>query len=557
MAYDDYSVEWEKLSKDPHTYERMVSVLLSNLHPTARRTDGAGGDGGKDVWYPTPTGPEVFELKSFSKRMTPARWRQVARSLARAATLKPSSWHLVLPIDFTRAEEAKFAEVTVAFDVPCDHFGLTWLDARMAEYPWVPRYFLRGGAARVIELLAQLNREQANLTGGAPDLIARLQRLFQQADQIDPHYRLSFGVSPSGEVGISLSPRYVGAEDDRPITITTSFTFPDSPEGLAARDALADAIRFGSAAVIPAEFVSGILVDAPAGLGGEHPSGELQIAGIPVADREFSFNFIIVSPTGQRLASLPLTLGPRTLGAAGFEAMATDPSGCIRCRVRTDIEAKRMNLRYGINLPLTCLPALALPTVRFLAKFGEPNLLQLEMQNGTAINPPMPIEREPPAKQAYVDLVTTFERVQSFSQVYFNLPTSVNEHDYRELLEADMLVRGETLQARWTAYTMHGVEVGPFIDQATAGGIDLLGGDGFSLLTVAEYAADISGHKIPLGQCTNHIVSAAIENLDEVRQAIKEDPTRTLDVRLCPGSSDAATLRLGAAGDQPKSAENR
>jgi hypothetical protein len=555
VAYDDFTVDWEKLSQDPHTYERMVSVLLSNLHPAARRTDGAGGDGGKDVWFPTPTGPDIFELKSFSGRMTPARWAQVERSLARAATLKPSAWHLVLPIDFTPAEEGKFAQVTAAYGFPCDYLGLTWLDARMAESPWVPRYFLQGGAAKVTELLAQLQQEQANLTGGAPDLIARLQRLFQQADEVDPHYRLSFGVSPTGEVGISLSPRYAGAEDDRPITITTSFTFPDSPEGLAAREALADALRFGASAVIPSEFVSGILVDAPAGFGGEHSGGELQIAGIPVADREVSFNFVILDPDATRLASLPFTLGPRTLGAAGFEAMATDPTGAIRCRVRTDIAAKRMNLRYESNLPLTCLPALALPTVRFLVKFGAPNQLLLEMQDGTPINPPMPLERDPPVNQRYVDLVAAFERVQAYSQVYFNLPSSVDEHDYRALMEADVLVRGETLRVTWTGYTMHALEGGPLIDQAKAGGVDILGGDGFSLLTVADYSAEISGHKVPLGPCTHHIIAAVIENVDDVRKAVEEDPTKMIDVRLRTGASDDATIQLGAAGDQPGTAQ--
>jgi hypothetical protein len=549
MAYDDFTVDWDKLSEDPHTYERMVAVLLSNLHPTARRTDGAGGDGGKDVWFPTPTGPEVFELKSFSRRMTPARWAQVERSLARAATLKTSAWHLVLPIDFTPAEEAKFAEVTAAYDFPCDYFGLTWLDARMADQPQVPRHYLQGGAAKVTELLTQLHQEQANLTGGAPDLLARLQRLFQLADEVDPHYRLGFGVSPTGEVGISLSPRYVGAEDDRPVTITTSFTFPDSPEGLAARDALADALRFGAAAVIPSEFVSGILVDAPAGFGGEHPTGEIQIAGIPLADREFAFNFVILNPDGKRLASLPLVLGPRTLGAAGFEAMATDPTGAIRCRVRTDLEALRMNLRYEMNLPVTCLPALALPTVRFLSQFGAPNQLQLEMQDGTPINPPMPLERKPPVQQRYVDLVAAFERVQAYSQVYFNLPTSVDEHDYRALMEADVLVRGETLRVKWTAYTMHELDGGPLIEQAKAGGVDLLGGDGFSLLTVADYSAEICGHKVPLGPCTHHLITAVIENIDDVRKAVEEEPTNAIDVRLRPGANDDATFQLGAPSD--------
>jgi hypothetical protein len=47
------------------------------------------------------------------------------RSLAWVATLKPRSWHLALPIGFTPAQKTKFAEVTDAYDFPCDYFGAT------------------------------------------------------------------------------------------------------------------------------------------------------------------------------------------------------------------------------------------------------------------------------------------------------------------------------------------------------------------------------------------------------------------------------------------------
>ncbi len=64
-------VRWEDL--EPGTYEDMVSVLISRLHPEAQRIDGSGGDGGRDVQMPTDDGLVIFELKSFTGRMNPSR----------------------------------------------------------------------------------------------------------------------------------------------------------------------------------------------------------------------------------------------------------------------------------------------------------------------------------------------------------------------------------------------------------------------------------------------------------------------------------------------------
>ena len=40
-------IRWDELG--PQSYEDMVSVLVSRLHPDAQRIDGKGGDGGRDV----------------------------------------------------------------------------------------------------------------------------------------------------------------------------------------------------------------------------------------------------------------------------------------------------------------------------------------------------------------------------------------------------------------------------------------------------------------------------------------------------------------------------
>ena len=130
----------------------MIAVLLSNLHPAAVRTDGAGGDGGRDVHFLGPAGLEIFELKSFTGRLTSHRVTQVKRSFARARENNPAVWIVVCPIDLTRQEQDKFAAVTAGSGIDCHWFGKTWLDAQMAEHPGISRYFLNDVNDEIIQL---------------------------------------------------------------------------------------------------------------------------------------------------------------------------------------------------------------------------------------------------------------------------------------------------------------------------------------------------------------------------------------------------------------------
>lgn len=194
-------------------FENMASVLISRLNPGVRRIDGSGGDGGRDLILPTPVGVEIFELKSFTERMTSKRRTQVKRSLARAAKHSPTRWNLLVPIDPTPAEEKWFEALTTKYPFPCDWFGLTWLDEKIAACPDIPRYFLGGTADEVIRLLAQVGQEQAGLARGAPDAIDRLMCLMAQVNELNPFYRITM-TSDGEQVTVSAAPRYEGAELD-------------------------------------------------------------------------------------------------------------------------------------------------------------------------------------------------------------------------------------------------------------------------------------------------------------------------------------------------------
>jgi hypothetical protein len=201
MSVERNRVRWEEI--DPAVYERMVAVLISRLHAQAQRIDGSGGDEGRDIHLPLTTGLEIFELKSFTGRMTSQRRRQVKKSLERAASHNPSAWHLIVPIDPTPDELRWFEDLTAPFAFPCDWRGITWLDGQMAAHPDIPRYYLEGSAEEIVTVLRELSKEEAAMSRGVPDAADRQRALTARLNNLDPHY--AFGLA--SQVGSRSSRR--------------------------------------------------------------------------------------------------------------------------------------------------------------------------------------------------------------------------------------------------------------------------------------------------------------------------------------------------------------
>lgn len=144
-------IHWNTV--DRTTYDDMVSVLISRLHPSVQRIDGAGGDGGRDLLMHTDEGLVIYQLKSFAGRMDRTQRRQVERSLERASRHDPVEWRLVVPIEPTPKELEWFQSLVEQYQFRCVWFGKTWLDSEMAQKPEIARYYLRGGESEIVELL--------------------------------------------------------------------------------------------------------------------------------------------------------------------------------------------------------------------------------------------------------------------------------------------------------------------------------------------------------------------------------------------------------------------
>lgn len=398
-------IRWEDLNSD--SYEDMVAVLLSRLHPDCQRIDGKGGDGGRDVQIVALGGCQIvqaFELKSFTGRMTPSRRQQVKRSLKRAANLKPPCWVLVVPIDPTPKEWKWFSYLKQEYDFELIWRGKTWLDEKMSMFPDIQRYFVKNAAEETFHLLAQLREEEAMITT-APIALQRLQKLRQRLNEIDPYFRyeLSTGVSAWGSspVGVIMSviikhmrvdvyEKYVDALKDRPITTNVELKFGPGDEVL--RESIQSAVDYGHSVTIPSGAIAGFTVDAPAGLGGNFTGVELTIgSSMEELDEPFSIRLNVMK--GDRnIAGWPVEITQRQAGLNGAIIKGCDETGWLHVQITANLKEQKMNGRIRL-IPKPALPAIVLPLLRWLRALQSTRCITIILPGGMKINgsgPPLP-----------------------------------------------------------------------------------------------------------------------------------------------------------------------
>ena len=545
-------MEWSRL--DPRLYEDMIAVLLSNLHPTVVRTDGAGGDGGRDVHFAGPSGLEIFELKSFTGRLTPHRVTQVRRSFGRARENNPVVWTVVCPIDLTRQEQDKFAAVTAGSGIDCHWFGKTWLDAQMAEHPGISRYFLNDVTDEIIQLAKELGHEQAALTGGLPDAINRLRTLMDRCDALDPYYRIDLATdSSSGAVSASLVPRYVGAERDRPITLQATLTFPDLEAAEATQQMFRAAVDFGVGFELPEGALAKVVVDAPAGFGGEFSGGVLRIAdrALPNAP-EFTMRLAVAGPDGRHIVSLPLSGRTRSVGERGLIADLKDAAELMSVEIRVDAANSKFTFHYTFS-PRPCTPTVALPVMRFMAALQAPNTLTIQLGTGQPLGPPAVLpERERVVDERSLRLAEMLARVQEATSTWFDAPTELTRDDVEALALADQLLKGEIVQGTWERFAP---EMEPrwrkrFVEEhiSTAGDLHAA----VSLWQKADVSVVIAGYEIPIGLVSTHMFSARLEDPSAAARILGGDAgADEVAIAYVPGAVDVAEQWIGLPEQRP------
>ncbi|MEU1757074.1 hypothetical protein ABZ436_31110 [Micromonospora matsumotoense] len=529
------AVRWEDLS--PDTFEDLCAVLVNRIHPEARRIDGSGGDSGRDVLIPTARGPIIYEMKSFTGRLTPSRRKQIAASLSRASRHDPSSWRLVVPIDPTPAEERWFDALADKQSFECRWHGRTWLDSEISARPDIARYYLHGAHDDVVEILKELSRESGALSRGVPDAVDRMKALSNRLNHLDPHYSFGISIDKDGNAAITVWPKYVGAERDHPIRIDGLFQFPENEKGKALARAFRDTLDYGVPTTIPVELIKHLSFSLPGGLQNSFGNGDLRLSSVETeTPPHFSLQVRVIDENGRTRAQLPLRAETTNKGIKGGDAAVADSVGAIQGKIRVDVQNQSVKLDFKFRKPDGALPGAILPALQFLDQCRPPNSMVLLVDDKEAA-PPTPIDSAAHEDvRPFLSLVKALDEIQRASGVYFALPEALSEDEVGDIRTARRLLSGDEVRGKWSSVTMSSTAgVLPSLRSTIARGSN-------QLMVEAELTLEIAGQKIPLGQTRRVFPNAVVAEWPEVAEDV--DPDMPVEITFHPGSDNSATTVL-------------
>ena len=533
-------VQWGDLDDD--TYEDMVSVLISWLHPEAQRLDGSGGDGGRDVQVPTDEGLVIYQLKSFTGRMNSSRRRKVKDSLETAKQHGPVKWYLVVPIDHTQGELDWFQDLVESCPFACAWLGKTWLDRHMAEKTQIPRYFARQGRVTHSEALEMLQafsagppQGEGGILGAAAD---RVTRIVQQLSELDPFYVFGYNYQPDGSVVFSIIPRYRGAERDHP-PFRVSFDFSDTAEGHQARRTFQDGRDYGTPGVVRSDFISELTLNVPAGFGTSLEGVELHV-GSPAPHLADAVTMALraITQSGEIRAQLPLFPEDPTTGARGVRFAFRDKSGSLTGTVRYDAPTSRWNLNWSYTIPGEFWPLDLLPTAKFMAALDH------DTQVGFVVNgEALPMESpgtlhgaDTGDAERFARLIDHLANLQSRTGVFFVVNTGFTAEEIGAMVLASRLLNGEHVETPWDELVFDVVPGGHQPISAALG--DRL----IHNVSIGSYMSiDVQGNTIPVGQVFRVCESAKVE-----RWVSDENggPPGTSKLYLVPAETNISTMFL-------------
>jgi hypothetical protein len=439
----------------PSQVEALVSAWLTRVVPGAQRVEGAGGDDGADVRAPVDGGIHVFEIKSFSKRLTAGNKNQISRSLATAIQRQPDMvcWTLVLPLDLTPAEIRWFNQTLAAsVAVPIDYIGRTALEAGLSAHRDLLRAFAPGSVERrAMDLLGDYHAEQAAMTRGMVDGVERVQRLRDQFDLTDPDYAFDIADVRPGRTTINIRPKDPHAAGRRPLGGLLAFLVD---EGSPVQKAVDNFMRYGRPVTIPSDNVAGVDLDLPGGLGDLIPPGARPQVSIGQAGGDPGWRQpgrLAAVRGGRVLATLPIEWDDSTRGPLGGAWLSgRDRSGFLEIGLRVDAD-----LRGGMSMRAPAsddvLPSEVLPVLRFLQVLTQADHIRLEAPGHPTVETRVTGDMVggPEVPDGGLAIAEALARIQEATGVTFPLPRQWSRKDAEQVYFCNEILRTGSVTWYW------------------------------------------------------------------------------------------------------------
>jgi hypothetical protein len=544
------AVKWDEVA---HLYEDMVSVVLSTLNPFAQRIDGAGGDGGRDVQIKDEGELHIYECKSFTGRLgwQQSRRSQVEKSLTNAMAHQPDSWTLVVPINPTPDELKWFESLKGKYDIDCPIYwlGKDWLNKQMLEHPAIRRYFVDGANDEVVQLLRELNQEQAAFDNDLKSGLGRLRNLATRLNEIDPYYKINISIV-DGEVSLSHVPRWKGAEEERPITFGMKFVFPDTEMGKREAEKFRTNIDRGEAVTVDSAYAKIVTASGAAGiseLSGKSVNVRIGSTRAPITER-IDGRLIISNPNGIRKATLPIQFRERQVGRKVAIIYGQDKTDSVHISTQIDAETSEDTVTGRITVDFQPKSDLYPHELLTVLKFGyflcAPNRIDLELGNARPVGYSVQLDHPSPVPSVLIELIERLARIQSVSNTPFPSPVVFSRQESGDIDIATRLLDGERIQlpgpTRFTSTLEHSEEEGDGVRISQ----EMTGKP--LRLTLSEYRpVPVCGEQVYLGLGAYECRKVEVENVDEAISFMKsESLDDAIQIVLVPVEDEPVYFRL-------------
>lgn len=524
-------IQWKSVAEDPARFERAVKMLLRRLHPTAQGMDGSGGDGGVDVWLRTDLGPVIFEVKSFTTRLTSSRRRQIEKSLATAAKHQPIAWKLILPLEHTPPEKAWFDGLQAKYPtILLVWHGVDWLDEQFAQHDDLRRY-VEGGDYGLLARSQEMLLEQAALANVA-DLDARLVTLQGRAQEISPFYRIGF-TAHGDRRQITMIPHPTAGK----VSIIPKLQIdPGDSDGIQARRELEKVLAYGGETAIEGRFVealhvfdAGALVEQLAPFGsGDH----LHIMTPHQDTAPVPCRLLVLTSDGQAAATLDISLTTRTAGLAGMSVHGTDLHNAVRVSLRIDHPQDGVPMSGGMEMTLSGLagywPSTIRPVAELLLAAEAHEVIEVQMGD-------KPVARghaREPFAASVLDaarLVILLDDLRKLTGTHFPTPAQVSP------AEVAMLTALRDLHAHGQAVMPRGTITAEVNEQGRSHLLEVIDDHGDCALAIdMRWEQSCAGHSFPPVEVRIHGQRVRLANRAEL-QATRVSGRGTVTARItCP-----------------------
>lgn len=534
-------VPWGELAQSPAKFERLCGALAHRLYPGRVITiNGAGGDGGRDAWIEEER--TVLEFKSFTT-LGDSQRKQIKRSLARAAEHQPLRWILIAPIDPTPSGWAWFEQLRTRYPFELVFRELAWLNEQMAAHPDIARYIAASAQEYVLDLLRELNAEQAALAGGVRDLADRAATLKKRADEASVFWALDFAVRGDHTV-VTVRPK-PGAPPD---IVRVELAIPqDDPEAMAVTRTVEQALLYGGPVVVAPQYIARIDSDSLRAL--NLPEGQVGMV-IPVNRMRDGLPLAAILRVRSvdrqpRSPALHITFDAGAIGERGGTLLGRDSTGLVRVRLLVDhpgpddqfAPVRSLALEYGDRdphtVPLSTDPESLLRTVDALAAMDSAHRLELTITGQTIITEGRELRIDTGHFAGLADLLRDLVYVRDSLGIPLLVPGNWSGTDQVVIRRAARLLRG--YEVPLPIDTLSQV-VSPEEAQAL---LDVLLPNGALLDTeLVDYTLTFSDNTLPIVPLFARMSRVALDNSAVIMAALdRGDEEIPIELVAWPGSN--------------------